>query len=58
LGRPENSDNQFNFNGVKDGKSIPDDNGSKVDKKDSSKYKQIDDKIKNPCELRFISLIL
>jgi hypothetical protein len=33
LSRPENSDNQFNFNGVKDGKSIPDDNGSKVDKK-------------------------
>jgi hypothetical protein len=48
LSRPENSDNQFNFNGVKDGKSIPDDNGSKVDKKDSSKYKQIDDKIRNP----------
>jgi hypothetical protein len=35
LSRPENSDNQFNFNGIIDGKSIPDDNGSKVDKKDS-----------------------
>ncbi len=37
--------NQFYFNDVEDGKSISDDNGLKVDNKNPSKYKQIDDEI-------------
>ncbi len=45
LSRPESSDNQFNFNDIKDENTLLDHSGLKVDSKDSDKYKQIDDKI-------------
>ncbi len=45
LSRPESSDNQFNFNDIKDENALLDHSGLKDDRKDSDKYNQIDDKI-------------
>jgi hypothetical protein len=41
----ESSDNHFNFNDFKDIEALEDKSGLKIDNKDPSKYKQIDDKI-------------
>jgi hypothetical protein len=45
LSRPESSDNQFDFNDIKDENTLLDHSGLKVDTKDSNKYNNIDDEV-------------